>query len=461
MELFKQVKEYAGERLRSPFIGALLITLIFYHWELIYSLFNFDDSYTLLDKKEFIVSYAQNYNFCTFLVLPILLAIGSLISFYIINTGVLFVSSFYTNRVKPYILSKSDSKDVVLKSRYDQRLKEQEELMKQIEGLEKSRTTADEEHIRDKQELKSEIEEYKKKQLDESDQQEAISKLEETNNSIKEQLEDKKQMLDKIKQGTYSEEIIVEYYWLSNQTGKFNYFTELLNAVEGVASALENNRESPFDKMPDKIVRYYLDQEIIEPNGNDGRNRGNYILSGKGQGIRNIYNFELQKYRESLSEFNFDGKFKPTLTFKNQYIGAQLSSTPMYFSLLGTEGIPTANAKLRPTELDIAFAKVDEENNYFYLLSPDSTGDFGLTQINGVKSTKLWKVDLDFNSASDLDIRKMKISNSKSAKIESGKTYAFQLAEGNKGLIYVDSIEWDESGKGFDASMTFNYRIQE
>ncbi|WP_377717329.1 hypothetical protein [Pseudofulvibacter geojedonensis] len=45
------------EKTRNPFLGTYVIVWIVLNWELIYTLFNFDDNYKLENKVAFIKAY--------------------------------------------------------------------------------------------------------------------------------------------------------------------------------------------------------------------------------------------------------------------------------------------------------------------------------------------------------------------------------------------------------------------
>ena len=51
------------EKTRNPFLGTYVIVWIVLNWELIYTLFNFDDNYKLENKVAFIKAYYKEQSF--------------------------------------------------------------------------------------------------------------------------------------------------------------------------------------------------------------------------------------------------------------------------------------------------------------------------------------------------------------------------------------------------------------
>ncbi|WP_273566791.1 hypothetical protein [Maribacter halichondriae] len=108
------------EKTRNPFLGTYVLIWILRNWELVYSLFNFDNSYKLENKVAFIKKYYETNSFSegvfwnlgwTFLVLTITYVVLN-ISRVIINIS--------EKQLKPWVYKKTDSKSIVLKSDHEQ-----------------------------------------------------------------------------------------------------------------------------------------------------------------------------------------------------------------------------------------------------------------------------------------------------------------------------------------------------
>ena len=108
------------EKTRNPFLGTYVLIWIIRNWELVYSIFNFDNSYKLAEKVEFIKSYYSANNFqegilwnlgWTFLVL--------IITYLVLNMSRVIIN-ISEKQLKPWVYKKTDSKSIVLKSVHEQ-----------------------------------------------------------------------------------------------------------------------------------------------------------------------------------------------------------------------------------------------------------------------------------------------------------------------------------------------------
>lgn len=147
------------EKTRNPFLGTYIFIWVLRNWELVYSLFNFDNTYKLANKIDFVKSYYNTHSFTegvlwnigwTFLVLTITYLVLN-ISRVIINIS--------EKQLKPWVYKKTDSKSIVLKSIHEEVRNERDTLQLR---LDKERESKSKLEIRIKS-LEEEIIEVKKK----------------------------------------------------------------------------------------------------------------------------------------------------------------------------------------------------------------------------------------------------------------------------------------------------------
>lgn len=112
-------KDNFKEKTRNPFLGTYLIVWLIRNWELVYTLFNFDNDKKLSDKIDFIKSYYVNHDFIINILTNIYWAFGVLILTYVLLNLSRFIVNFSEKRLTPWVYKITDSKSIVLKSSYD------------------------------------------------------------------------------------------------------------------------------------------------------------------------------------------------------------------------------------------------------------------------------------------------------------------------------------------------------
>ena len=103
------------EKTRNPFLGTYLIVWIIRNWELIYTLFNFDENFKLQDKIDFIKTYYSEQSFIGNLLTSVLWAFGLLILTYLLLSISRLITNFSEKQITPWIYKITDSKSIVLK----------------------------------------------------------------------------------------------------------------------------------------------------------------------------------------------------------------------------------------------------------------------------------------------------------------------------------------------------------
>lgn len=121
------------DKLTNPFFGTLILVLIIHHWKLWYSIFNFEDNITLEEKILFINNYiASNLTLESF-AWDILLAFIYMLSGYAVIVLTRGIVIAIEHNIMPLLTRKLVSKNVVLKSLYDDVVKEREKYFDQYE----------------------------------------------------------------------------------------------------------------------------------------------------------------------------------------------------------------------------------------------------------------------------------------------------------------------------------------
>lgn len=138
MEVINSFFSNIKDKLTNPFFGTLLIILIIHHWEFVYTIFNFDNDCSLDEKLLILKNYIwENVTFKTVVVdfgyALLYMTLGYLI---IIITRSIVLWIEY--RLMPTITRKIVSEKVVIKSLYDEVVKEREGYFDQYEEQRKN-----------------------------------------------------------------------------------------------------------------------------------------------------------------------------------------------------------------------------------------------------------------------------------------------------------------------------------
>lgn len=140
---FNSFKGNFNQKTTNPFFGTLLMVWVYKNWVLIYAIFNFDDSYTLENKINFITNHI-NYNIL--LDIAVTFAILSF-SYLLINISRLIVN-FFEKKITPLIYKLTDKNSIVLKSEYDRIININIKIKEQYESERTNRIKAEDERDR-------------------------------------------------------------------------------------------------------------------------------------------------------------------------------------------------------------------------------------------------------------------------------------------------------------------------
>jgi hypothetical protein len=138
MEVINSFFSNIKDKLTNPYFGTLIIVLIFHHWELIYTLFNFDEKLTLDHKLTSIKTYISTNITFSDLLRNAFWALLFMLSGYLIIVITRSIVLWIEFWLMPFITGKIINKNVVQKNKFDQVVKEREEYFDQYEEQRKN-----------------------------------------------------------------------------------------------------------------------------------------------------------------------------------------------------------------------------------------------------------------------------------------------------------------------------------
>jgi hypothetical protein len=118
-DLLISFKDNFKDKTRNPFLGTYLMVWIIRNWELLYTLFNFDNDIKLKGKISFIKQYYTENDFIENLWTNLYWAFGLLILTYILLNLSRFIVNIFEKKLTPWIYKITDSKSIVLKETYN------------------------------------------------------------------------------------------------------------------------------------------------------------------------------------------------------------------------------------------------------------------------------------------------------------------------------------------------------
>lgn len=129
-DFFSNIKD----KLTNPFFGTLILVWLTRNWELVYSIFNFDNNLKLKDKVDYIEKYFATKSFWLELCSNVGLAISFMTIGYILIVLTRVLSMWIEFNLMPNLTKRTVSKNVVLKEQYDQVTEERDDYFKRYEG---------------------------------------------------------------------------------------------------------------------------------------------------------------------------------------------------------------------------------------------------------------------------------------------------------------------------------------
>lgn len=126
-------KDNISDKTKNPFLGTYLLVWIVRNWELIYSVFNFDTSFNLKNRINYITSYYKTNNFIENLLTNIYWAFGLLVLTYILLNISRLIVNFFDKKLTPWIYKITDDNSIVLKTEYDRVRLERDDLQTRLD----------------------------------------------------------------------------------------------------------------------------------------------------------------------------------------------------------------------------------------------------------------------------------------------------------------------------------------
>ncbi|MGE0562175.1 MAG: hypothetical protein AB7O47_10185 [Flavobacteriales bacterium] len=133
-------KDNFREKTRNPFLGTYLIVWFIRNWELIYTLFNFDNDSKLLDKVNFIKNYYANLDFLSNLWTNVYWAFGVLILTYVLLNLSRLIVNLFEKKLTPWIYKITDSNSIVLKTVYQNMVLERDDIQIRLDQERESKS---------------------------------------------------------------------------------------------------------------------------------------------------------------------------------------------------------------------------------------------------------------------------------------------------------------------------------
>jgi hypothetical protein len=241
---FQNIKD----KLSNPFFGTLILILIIHHWELWYSLFNFDINYSRNAKISVIRNLAEYELTPKNIIIDVITALIISLSGYLIIIGTRTLSMLIEFRIMPFITGKIINKNVVLKSTYDETVLERDEYAEKYEEQRKNVRTLSKNY--DEQ-----IEQIKIKDVDLAEKMESVSELTKKLNSSEQKLQNTEHELQKS---------VSKVDDLESETKKQrDNLTIMLNDLSEFKSLFFNDENRPFwdstYKFPTTIINKVIE----------------------------------------------------------------------------------------------------------------------------------------------------------------------------------------------------------
>lgn len=190
MEIISSFIKNIKDKLANPYFGTLILVLIFHHWELVFTVLNFDDEITLDTKLTYIKTYITNNITIFNLLWNTLLALVFMLIAYLIIILTRSIVLWIEFWLMPIIIGKIINKNVVRKSDYDEVVKEREEYFDQYENQRKNVRTFS-------KTIDIQTEQIKQKDKQLIDQTETISKNLKKLDGLEEKLENMRNYISK------------------------------------------------------------------------------------------------------------------------------------------------------------------------------------------------------------------------------------------------------------------------
>ncbi len=133
LEKLKEFKETFSERIRSPFIGSLIITWSLIHWKIYALILYAQKDITITERIDGIEKYMSSKCFYGLVVCPILITLVILLVYNVLNAVGLTIKLLYDNWASPFIQEKLYNKNIIEKPKYEKLKREYSTLRNEYE----------------------------------------------------------------------------------------------------------------------------------------------------------------------------------------------------------------------------------------------------------------------------------------------------------------------------------------
>jgi hypothetical protein len=131
-DFFVSFRDNFRDKVKNPFLGTYLLVWLIRNWDLIFTLFNFNEGTTLENKISIITAYLKDNPFFGGLVTNILYTFLFLVLTYtLLNTSRAIVNLF-DRQLKPWVYKLTDKSSIVLKEDFEALRNERDNLLVRI-----------------------------------------------------------------------------------------------------------------------------------------------------------------------------------------------------------------------------------------------------------------------------------------------------------------------------------------
>jgi len=238
-----RIKNPFSERATTPFVGAFLIALLVYNWQILFTLFSFDPGNSRKDKIDIITNYFLDNHWIERLLFPLLITFVIIVLYYLFSNLSLGISTFFNRWFKATILYLTDRSKIIPRDEHEKTVDRLDRLRQRYEVLKKST-----------EESQSELDDYKK-QIELKDQE--LLK-------INSESAERKEQLDELMQEQNAFKILYASY------GKEEKFNDVTDIVRGLLKdeklfQVENHilGGDPYENKEKEIfIIFQVSQEI-------------------------------------------------------------------------------------------------------------------------------------------------------------------------------------------------------
>ncbi|PKB15257.1 hypothetical protein [Flavobacterium sp. 5] len=136
-QIFNTLTENIKDRVKNPFFATLIGVWLVRNWELVYSIFNFDNDCQLLDKVNFVKDFYRPKNFWNELGTNVGIAFGLMLIGYMLIIITRIIVNQVEYKIIPFLNDKASNGLAVKQTLYEQVKKERFELRNDLEIVNK------------------------------------------------------------------------------------------------------------------------------------------------------------------------------------------------------------------------------------------------------------------------------------------------------------------------------------